>query len=71
MSSKNKLLASLVREGFQTIYAEIMVARGHLAVMLDGEQGSELSSIAKKLMELNHEMDRMQLESEHFLSEME
>jgi len=48
-----------------------MVARGYLAVMLDGENVSGPSNFARKLMELNHEMDRLLLESEHFLSELQ
>jgi len=71
MPSKSNVLGSLLYEGFQTIYEEIMVARGYLAVMLDGDNVSGPSNFARKLMELNHEMDRLLLESEHFLSELQ
>lgn len=71
MPSKSSVLSSLVYEGFQTIYEEIMVARGYLAVMLDGENGSGPSNFARKLMDLNHEMYRILLQSEHILSELQ
>ena len=65
---RSDLMRSLLREGFQTIYAEIMVARGHLAVMLDGREPEPAKSMTTKLMGLNHQLDAILLESEAILA---
>lgn len=67
MHSRNEQIRSFLREDFQTIYAEIMAARGHLAVMLDCSGPEPASSMTKNLMALNHQMDAILLESEAIL----
>lgn len=58
---------SMLREGLQTTYGGIMDARGALAVLLDKRHDEILLNIATKLMDLNHEMDRLHFESETLL----
>lgn len=65
--SNIKLTISMLREGFQTIYAETMVVRGHLAAMLDLERREPSLNSTKKLMALNHQLDALISESETIL----
>ena len=58
-------MRSTLLDDFQTIYAGIMAARGHLALTLDVKQFSSITTT--KLMELNHKMDEILMDSETIL----
>lgn len=56
-ASNIKHLKSFLRDDLQTIYENTMVARGHLAVMLDNAPTTQQKNTTTKLMDLNHAMD--------------